>query len=372
MKIWRIHLFLFLGLLILTAADCKKNTPDDAPGNELITGTYDPTPYEWDLPEWISPPPIPEDNLMTIAGVELGRHLFYDPILSSDSTQACATCHQLEHSFTDGQSTSEGVLGMRGTRNAMALVNIAYNPNGFFWDGRSATLEEQALVPVEDHVELNESWENVVEKLRRHPEYPGRFKAAFGIERTGGLDKLLVVKAIAQFERTLISANSRFDQVTWVNGQWFNNTQQRGKLLFFIEDDQSVAHPGCSHCHVGPSFTNNDYKNNGLDDVADLADFADLGRGGVTNSQYDNGKFRVPTLRNIELTAPYMHDGRFQTLEEVLNHYSNGGHGVINEDPNIRPFPLTEQQKLDLIAFLKTLTDTTFIQNPAFKNPFEE
>ncbi len=370
MRTWRLYLFFLSGLLLMTAADCASEK--DKPGDELIGGEYQPEPYEWDLPEWLSPPPIPEDNPMTVAGVELGRRLFYDPILSSDSTQSCSTCHQLEHSFTDGQSTSVGVLGLSGTRNAMALVNLAYNPNGFFWDGRSATLEEQALVPVEDHVEMNESWENVEEKLRNHAEYPTWFKQAFGIERLRDLDKTLVVKAIAQFERTLISANSRFDQVTWENGQWFTNTQQRGKLLFFIEDDQNIAHPGCSHCHVGPNFSNNDFKNNGLDAVASLDDFPDLGRGGVTHSQYDNGKFRVPTLRNIELTAPYMHDGRFQTLEEVLNHYSNGGHGVINEDPNIRPFSLTEQQKSDLIAFLKTLTDTTFTRNPAFANPFEE
>lgn len=361
--------------ILLLAAACEKKEPTtdctDCIGIEMIEATYDPTAYEMDIPSWMPNPVIPPDNPMTEEGVALGRMLFYDPILSSDSTMSCASCHFQEHSFTDAQATSEGVLGMRGTRSSMALVNLAFNAKGFFWDGRAATLEEQALFPVEDHLELNEEWVNVEEKLRRHEEYPVLFREAFGIDRKSQITKDLVVKAIAQFERTMISANSRYDQVVWLNNGWFTDAEERGRKLFFFEEAQSIDHPGCSHCHFDPLFTDNNYKNNGLDDVDNLTDFDDLGLGGVNDNIYDNGKFRVPGLRNIALTAPYMHDGRFQTLEEVLEHYSSGGHGVENEDVNIRPFELTEQDKSDLIAFLNALTDTTFINNPAFSNPFE-
>ena len=251
----------------------------------------------------------------------------------------------------------------------MSLVNLAFRNNGFFWDGRSETLEEQALIPVEDHLEMNDSWENVVSKLQRNEAYPPMFRQAFGIDKKSEITKELVVKAIAQFERTLVSGYSRFDRVVWMNEGWFTDSEERGKKLFFFEP--VTDHPGCSHCHFDPLFTDNSFKNNGLDSVGDLTEFKDLGRGGVNNNSYDNGRFKVPTLRNIDLTAPYMHDGRFATLEEVLDHYSAGGHNVINEDVNILPFALTEQQKADMIAFLKTLTDTDFINNPDFSNPFD-
>ncbi len=346
------------------------NCPDD----DLIEGPYDPQEYTLEIPEWITAGPIiPEDNPLTVDGIELGRHLFYDPILSSDSTQACASCHLQEKAFTDGLAVSKGVLGMTGRRSAMSIVNMAYNNDGFFWDGRAESLEDQALLPVEDHLELNESWENVEEKLRRHAEYPQMFRKAFGIEKKSEISKELAVKAIAQFERTLLSFNSKYDQVVWKNDEEFTEEEELGKSLFFFEDSPLLNHPGCSHCHNNGDrfFTNNKYFNNGIEDVADIADFPDLGRGEVTNSVYDNGKFRAPTLRNIELTAPYMHDGRFQTLDQVLEHYMSGGHGVENEDTNIKQFTLTDEEKAAMIAFLKTLTDESFVTNPAFSNPFE-
>jgi cytochrome c peroxidase len=284
---------------------------------------------------------------------------------------SCASCHRQDLAFTDGTALSTGVLGMEGKRNSMALVNLAFNHNGFFWDGRSATLEEQVLIPVEDHVELNENWDNVTRKIREHEAYPRLFRAAFGVDRKSEIDKFLVAKAIAQFERTLISANSRFDRIIWLNDGWLTDAELRGRQLFFFEELQNVDHPGCSHCHFDPLYTDNNFKNNGLDDVDRLEDFSDPGRGAVTNNRFDLGKFRVPTLRNIALTAPYMHDGRFQTLEEVLDHYAAGGHGVENEDANIHTFALSDREKQDLIAFLNTLTDTTFLQNPAFSNPFK-
>lgn len=359
-------------LLAGTACNKEENVNggcDPCLDTDLISGTYDPQPYVLSLPpRWKAD--IPVDNPLTKDGVELGRRLFFDPILSADSTMSCASCHQPEKAFTDGRAVSPGILGQTGTRNAMALVNLAFNANGFFWDGRAATLEDQALAPVEDHLELNETWDNVEKKLRRHSEYPALFRRAFGIERRSQLTRQLAVKAIAQFERTLLSTNSRYDQVVERNEGWFTDAELRGKQLFFFEELQTVDHPGCSHCHFNPFFTNNDYSNNGLDSVARLEDFPDPGRGKVTGRRYDLGRFRVPTLRNIELTGPYMHDGRFKTLEEVLDHYSQGGHGTENEDVNIRPFPLSERDKQDLIAFLRTLTDTTFTRNPAFQNPF--
>ncbi len=368
-------LALVLLSLLLTGSACSSDNADPActscpEQNDIIEGIYDPQPYELAIPEWMPDPVVPADNPMTMEGVELGRRLFYDPILSSDSTQSCASCHHPDKAFTDGLPLSAGVLGIEGKRSAMALVNLAFNSNGFFWDGRVETLEEQALIPVEDHIELNESWDKVEEKLRRHPAYPALFREAFGVQRKAEINRDLAVKAIAQFERTLISANSKFDRVVWLNDGWLSDAELRGKQLFFFEELQTVDHPGCSHCHFDPLFTDNHYRNNGLDSVAALEDFQDPGRGAVSNNRYDLGKFRVPTLRNIELTAPYMHDGRFATLEEVIDHYGRGGHAVENEDTNILPFHLSEREKQDLIAFLKTLTDTSFVQNPAFQNPF--
>ena len=366
---------LLLSILFI-AASCKKEDDEvvpctDCPDDDLIEGTYDPQEYVFDLPEWLPEPLIPEDNPMTVEGVALGRELFYEKKLSSDASMSCGSCHLQEKAFTDGLATSTGVLGMNGTRSSMSLVNLAFNPRGFFWDGRSATLEDQALVPVEDHLEMNEDWDNVLNKLREDEKYPALFRKAFGIERKTEMTKELVAKAIAQFERTIVSGNSRFDRIIGLNDGWPTESELRGRELFFFEESQDLDHPGCSHCHFQPLYTDNFFKNNGLDSVGTLEEFEDLGLGGFNGQRYDNGKFRVPTLRNIELTAPYMHDGRFATLEEVLDHYSQGGHGVENEDSNLLSFTLTEQDKEDLITFMKMLTDETMLTNPAYSDPNE-
>lgn len=364
-------------LTLLTLEGCNKpEDPKPACSNcseddGTISGVYAPVDYVLILPDWMPSPNIPEDNPLTEAGVALGRQLFYDPILSADSSQSCSSCHIQSLAFTDGEQVSTGIRGLTGRRNAMSLVNLGYNARGFFWDGRSLSLEEQALDPIEDHLEMDNTWEEVEKDLRAHPEYPQRFRSAFGIDNKDQLTRDLVVKAIAQFERTLISYQSRYDNVIWERQGFPTDSEQRGIELFFIEENQSVAHPGCSHCHFNPHFTDHGFKNNGLDSVASLEAFNDLGRGGANNNIFDNGKFRVPSLRNVALTAPYMHDGRFNTLEEVLESYALGGHGVINEDPNIRPFSLSERDKQDLLNFLHMLTDSSFIDNPAFSNPFE-
>lgn len=367
---------IFLMLAVALLPSCKKEIVDDdgvcdlCPDTDLIEGTYAPETYELEIPDYMGPPIIPADNPLTKDGVALGRMLFYDPIISSDSSMSCASCHAPELAFTDGAAFSVGVEGRLTARSSMPLVNLAYNPNGFFWDGRSPSMEEQALHPIMDEVELNEDWDNVVRKFRRHPEYPRLFRRAFGIERKSEITKELAVKAIAQFERILISSNSRFDRVVNRNEGWFTDSEQRGKDLFYVELN-ALDHPGCSHCHGGVNFTDFSFRNNGIDSVATLNDFPDKGLGAFTGRVYDNGRFKVPSLRNVELTAPYMHDGRFETLEEVLDHYKTGGHGMENEDPNIIPFTLSESQKQDMIAFLRTLTDTTFIRNPEFTNPFQ-
>ncbi len=366
------YLILFFAVVSFAAESCREGEVPctTCPDTDLISGDYNPQPYTLNVPSWLPPVPIPADNPLTTEGVALGRMLFYDPILSSDSTQSCSSCHLQEKAFTDGLALSTGVLGMQGKRSAMSIANLAYNTRGFFWDGRSPSLEQQALVPVEDHLELNETWDHVLEKLRQHNKYPVQFRKAFGIDKKSQITKELAVKALAQFERTLISGNSRYDQIIWGQQGWLTDQEQRGLELFFIEFAGEVQHPGCSHCHFNPLFTDNNFRQNGLENVPDLLSFPDLGRGAISGIVNDNGKFRVPTLRNIELTAPYMHDGRFATLEQVLDHYATGGHGVSNEDANIFPFVLDEQQKQDLIAFLKTLTDQSFITNPDYSNPF--
>jgi cytochrome c peroxidase len=250
------------------------------------------------------------------------------------------------------------------------LVNLAYNTRGFFWDGRVNSLENQVLHPIEDPLEMNNTIQEVELRLRRSKMYPALFKEAFGITAKNEITIDLLAKAIAQFERTLISGNSRYDQIIWGQKGFPEEDEARGIELFFIEFADNINHPGCSHCHFNPLFTDNQFRNNGLDYVASLLDFKDPGRRNATQNINDSGRFRVPTLRNIAFTAPYMHDGRFKTLKEVLEQYEKGGHGVINEDPNILPFKLSDRDKKDLIAFLNMLSDPSFINNKDFSNPF--
>lgn len=319
------------------------------------------------------PRPVLDDtNPLTEQGVELGRHLFYDPIMGRDSAISCATCHKQELAFTDGRALAIGIRGQAGVRSAMSIVNMAFNPNGFNWDGAQSKLWEQAIHPVENMLEMDEDWETVLRRLRRHEDYPQRFRAAFGVGNTREITREMAVKAIAQFEMTIISADSHFDRVVYENSAFFTEQEQLGAdSLFFVEDvPLNVLHPGCGHCHNQPSFGDNQFKNNGIDAVASLEDFSDYGFGAVTGSRFDNGKFRTPTLRNIALTAPYMHDGRFATLEEVIDEYARGGHGVENEDPNITGFPLSERQRDALVAFLHSLTDERLLTDPRYASPF--
>ncbi len=303
--------------------------------------------------------PIPIDNETTEEGIAVGRRLFYDPILSGDETQSCASCHQQSKAFSDSKQFSVGIDGIAGRFNASAIINPGWQ-SSVFWDGRAASLEEQAVNPVENPIEMHLSWANAIIRLNSHESYPSEFKDAFG---TSHITKQLVTKAIAQFERTLISNESKFDKFQRGEGE-LTPLELAGYNLFLSEKAE------CFHCHGRPLFTDDDLHNNGLDEEPDDGYYL------VSNYNPDKGHFRTPTLRNIEFTAPYMHDGRFATLEEVIDFYSDSIKTSSTVDP-LMPndnggFHWTELEKQQLVSFLKTLSDTTYLTNPKFGNPFEE
>ncbi len=320
---------------------------------------HNPIPYELHLSPQFPDIPFPPDNPLTTDGVNLGRMLFFDPILSRDSSQSCSSCHIPKFSFSDTAQFGTGVDKMEGHRNGMPLINCAWNTS-LFWDGRSPDLEKQALAPVVNPIEMHESWKRVISKIERSDSYPELFVAAFGKRY---IDKHLVTKALAQFERTLISENSKYDRVLR-NEDTFTEHELRGLSLFFTEKAD------CFHCHGNILFTDLAFHNIGLDSV-----YTDHGLEKYSGRRRDRGKFKTPTLRNLLFTAPYMHDGRFSTLEEVVDFYSEG----VEESPMIDPLMkyvdqggvrLNQNEKKDLIAFLLTLTDSTFITDPRFSNPF--
>lgn len=351
MNKWKSTLFL---ALILVA--CSSN--DDAP--------YTPVPLELQIPslfkDKLIAPVIPSNNPLTEEGVALGKKLFFDKILSRDNSQSCASCHDPKLAFTDSNQFSEGVDKKLGTRNSMPLFNLAWNfDERFTWDGKELSLERQAFEPVANPIEMHSNWKNVAKKLKEHPEYPTLFKKAFG---NTTIDSTLVVKAIAQFERTLISGNSRFDK--YLRKEISLTESELNGFNVFMDETRG----DCFHCHGSdnnPLWTDNIFHNNGLDET-----FTDLGLGKVTGDPNDNGKFKSPSLRNLKFTAPYMHDGRFATLEEVINHYSEG----LKRSPTIDPLmkkidkggvQLSEKDKNDLKAFLLSLSDDEFVNNPAFR-----
>ncbi|MEN2280509.1 cytochrome c peroxidase [Algoriphagus sp. SE2] len=325
---------------------------------------------------------MPADNLLTEEGVRLGRMLFYEKKLSSDGTVSCASCHQQQKAFTDGNKFSFGVNDAIGDKNAMSLSNLHWQ-NRFFWDGRETTLESQAIQPIEDKREMNLPIEEAVARLKADATYPSLFENAFGTEE---ITPKLIGKALAQFQRTLISANSKFD--AWIRNEVeLSPEEELGLELFFTHPDPKLQLRGgnCGDCHLGfltagdpNGFTG--FHNNGLDTEENLP----LGLMKVTGNSFDRGKFKAPGLRNIELTAPYMHDGRFQTLEEVLDHYNDHiqisstldvlileASNEIPENSETVKLHLSENEKKAIIAFLKTLTDQQFITNPKFSDPFK-
>lgn len=300
---------------------------------------------------------IPDNNPLSEEGIELGRKLFYDKILSGDNTISCASCHFQSAGFSDPNQFSSGFNNQIGNRNASALINVGWL-RSLFWDGRSENLEEQANDPITNPIEMNESWPNLLSELNSHTEYPNLFKVVFGGSK---ITSEMVLQALAQFERTLISDNSKYDQK--IRGEIeLTALEEAGFNLFFSEKAE------CFHCHGTILFTDDEFHNNGLDEFP-----SDLGLEEISGKVTDRGLFKTPTLRNIEFTAPYMHDGRFQTLEEVVDFYSDSVKGSPTVDPlmpnNNGGFRLTSVEKRQLVAFLKILSDTSFINNPKFKDP---
>lgn len=304
-------------------------------------------------------PNIPNDNPTTFEGVNLGRHLFYDPILSSDNSVSCASCHKQEYAFGDNTQYSFGVNNSIGSRNASTIINSAFQLE-YDWDGKSSSLETQAIRPIFNEIELhNNNWTEIVERIELSEFYSEMFCQAFG---STDIDSLKILNAIAQFQRTIISTNSKFDK--WLRGELaFTDEEIDGFNIF------STERGDCFHCHPIGLFTDNLFHNNGLDET-----YTDLGRYEVTSNPLDQASFKSPTLRNIEFSSPYMHDGRFATLDEVIDFYDFGGYDSPNVDPLMKyvgqGLLLSQQEKDNLKAFLLTLSDDEFINNPDFSNPF--
>lgn len=291
-----------------------------------------------------------EKNPLSEEGIQLGRKLFYDPLLSRNNTVSCASCHLSYTAFTHvDHDLSHGIEDRIGTRNSLAIMNVAWSKS-FMWDGAVNHIDVQALAPITHPKEMDEKLETVVEKLTADDLYPNLFKGAFGDPDITGARLL---KALAQFQLTLISANSKYDKVMRKEpGISFTEQEQNGYSLFKTN---------CSSCHQEPLFTNNDFANNGLPVDTTLND---MGRMKISLNPEDSLKFKVPTLRNIEFSFPYMHDGRFKKLPQVLNHYTKGiekGKTLASELAD--GIELTPREKVDLLAFLLTLTDKEFLFN---------
>ena len=289
--------------------------------------------------------PIPDTNLNYAAKVSLGKQLYFDGRLSKNNAISCAFCHNPVAGFADPNQTSVGVGGKRGGRQAPTVYNTAFNPVQF-WDGRVGSLEEQAIGPIQNPIEMAETHENVVKKLSQIPGYREQFQAAFGT----GVNIQGIAEAIAAYERTIISTNSAFDKFVLGETKAMDESAQTGMKLF-------KGKARCILCHNGPNFTDNHFHNLGVPQVGPMAE--DLGRFYVTQHAHDKGAFKTPTLRSISETAPYMHDGAFKTLEEVIDFFDKGGNPNPHLSPLMKPLGLSDQEKTDLIAFLKALTGET-------------
>jgi cytochrome c peroxidase len=343
----------FTVLGIAAASPPAKASASGSPAPVVIASNA--TPYRLAISCSFPRPALPLDNPLTVEGVELGRRLFNEPLLSFKGVQSCASCHQPDAGFAEpGKAASVGAKGQRGTRNSMSLFNLAWK-SAFFWDGRASSLRQQVLMPIESELEMGEALSNVVVKLAATEEYPALFEGAFGSRE---IDSDRIARALEQFLITQISHDSKFDRFLYGQAQ-LTESEQRGFELFHTEYDPRRGQFGadCFHCHGGPLFQSQAFANNGLN-----SEFSDSGRFAVTQQRADLGKFAVPSLRNVELTAPYMHDGRIATLEAVVEHYITGVKRSSTLDPNLAKHPdggvpLNQADKQAIAAFLRTLTD---------------
>ncbi|MCH7413196.1 cytochrome-c peroxidase [Belliella sp. R4-6] len=301
-----------------------------------------------------------QNNDVNEKGFKLGKMLFFDPSLSRDGSVSCSSCHVQSHAFADTwlHPFSFGVEDREGVRNSPPLFNLAFQ-NEFFWDGGVTHLDFAPILAIESEIEMDESFENLVHKLNNHAQYPRLFKEAFGVEEVTGP---YVLHAFSQFMLLMVSADSRYDQFVKGDQNALNQEEIEGLLLF---------RKHCESCHREPLFTDLSYRNNGVQKV-----ITDLGRETITEVSQDRAKFKVPSLRNIEVTSPYMHNARFEGLLQVLNHYTEGIQEQVNIDPLVfedgKPtIKLSDPEKEKIIAFLKSLTDDNFLNNPIFFNSNE-
>lgn len=355
--------WLFL-LALITLGSCNQGDEDNEPDE-----------WEFTTPEHFgTTPESPENNPITEHGVALGRELFYETLLSSDSSISCGSCHKQELGFGDDKQFSNGVGGTTLSRHTPSLSNMLWR-NFFFWDGRATSLEDQARGPIENPDEMNLEMEEAVIRLRATENYADLFSKAFG---DTGITEDRILMAIAQFERTLVSGNSRFDRYKLGEIE-LTEQELRGEQLFnthpIANNDERGAN--CADCHVALMQTDDLFHNIGLDENNE----DDLGLGGITFNPNDFGKFKTPSLRNVAISGPYMHDGRFETLEEVLEHYNEHVQQNANLDPLMfatnnpsngeafQDLGLTEQEIEDVIAFLHTLTDDDYLTEPDFSDP---
>lgn len=330
---------IYIGLIVLVSlAFAKKMT----------------TPIVFEIPKgWPKPHYDFSQNPITEEGFQLGRHLFYDPILSRDSTISCSSCHLQATGFTHvDHGLSHGIDGKIGTRNSMALINLAWTKD-FLWDGGVNHLDVQPLNPITSPVEMDETLAHVVSKLQKSEKYQHLFESAFGTRKITGQ---LTLKALSQFMLMLQSSNSKYDKVMRKEAT-FSESEQKGYALFKKD---------CASCHKEPLFTSDKFEFNGLSIDSTLND---IGRMKITHQQEDYLRFKVPTLRNIQFTFPYMHDGRLKTLTDVIKHYNSLERSKMLPKELNEPMNLSDNDRVDLLAFLKTLTDTEFLFNPKFAYP---
>lgn len=355
---WKIIIIVFA--LVLFVLSCSKN--------DIVKPEPEPTPQPYALlvPANFPQPELDTNNPLTKEGIALGRRLFYDVRLSSNNLISCASCHKQQLSFSDGVSLSN--IGVSATvlhRHSPALINMAWANNGLFWDGGSRNLESQAFGPISAHDEMAQNLYELIDELNADASYPAQFKAAFN----GNISDAKIVKALAQFQRTFISANSRYDK--------YVRKETGGTLTADELQGLQLVQQKCQGCHQSDLFTDNGFHNNGIDNDFTNNSFEGIyhGRSRITFKATDLGKFKTPTLRNVMLTAPYMHDGRFATIEQVLNHYSSGVLASATTDPLVMQqtggaagIPMTTDEKNKIISFLKTLTDSSFITNKSLSN----
>lgn len=314
------------------------------------------TPIYFEVPKgWPQPQYDFKKNPLTEEGFQLGRHLFYDPIISRDSTISCSSCHLQQTGFTHvDHDLSHGIEGRMGTRNSLALINLAWSKS-FHWDGGVNNLEVQPINPIESPTEMDEKLENVIAKLQRSDKYKILFTKAFGDEK---ITSQRLLKALAQFTVSLKSTNSKYDKVMRKT-ETFTEQEQHGYDLFKVN---------CASCHTEPLFSSDRFENNGLPIDETLND---LGRIKITNRKEDYLRFKVPTLRNIQFTFPYMHDGRFKSLTDVIKHYNSLGNDKNLPKELANPMNLSDKDRVDLVAFLQTLTDKEFLFDKRFSFPKE-